>query len=700
MSNENKELDELLEKGDAGRIRRSLTKQGYPSLMEDEVCETSELVNLVQWTTGDNKRFIPASHTKPRLLPGVYEIQHSATVGLYFEKIVVKTEGLLRFPQTNSDRVVKEIQNFWAKEEIFREYKLTYKRGIILWGPPGCHAKGTLVRMYNGSAKKVEDVRVGDELMGPDSKRRKVLCLKRGRENMYQVIPTKGESFVVNAHHILHFEREGSPLLRRKSRSKKKPETYYTRAKYQPLTLDVSVADYLAFSKTRKAQYKLKYTGVEYSNSQTMPIDPYFLGLWLGDGSKHLPHITNTDPAVVSFVYEYAAKRGLQVRVDQPGGDSDCPTYALTAPDRPLPGRTYNCLQNDLRSLNLLNNKHIPGGYLYSSRDSRLRLLAGLLDTDGHYDTTGKYFEITQKSKRLAEDIVSLSRSLGFLVTIAPVRKTIKKLGFEGTYYRVNICGDLACVPVHIDYKKALPKHQNKNNLRTGIKEVIPLGAGNYYGFELDGDHLYLTADYMIHHNSGKSCTIQLIMKDVVEREGIVIKFTNPGLFLEGMRVFREIEKETPCVILMEDIDSTLEMWDESQVLNILDGVDQVEKVVFLATTNYPERLGARILNRPSRFDKRFKIGHPDAESRMMYFKHLIGDEKIAELNINLKKWVKDTDKFSIAHLKELFVAVVILGDDYKEAVETLSSMKEVIHSEDDKDKFMGFGNDRYNEDE
>lgn len=337
MSNDNKELNELLEKGDASRSRRALMKaaQSYPSSIEDELCETRELGNLVQWTTSDNKRFVPASNTKPRLIPGVYEIQHSNTVGLYFEKIPVKTEGLLRFPQTNSDRVVREIQNFWEKENIFREYKLTYKRGIILWGPPG----------------------------------------------------------------------------------------------------------------------------------------------------------------------------------------------------------------------------------------------------------------------------------------------------------------------------------------------------------------------------SGKSCTIQLIMKDVVEREGIVIKFTSPGLFLEGMRVFREIEKETPCVILMEDIDSILEMWDESQVLNILDGIDQVEKVVFLATTNYPERLGARILNRPSRFDKRFKIGHPNAESRMMYFKHLIGDEKIAELNINLKKWVKDTEKFSIAHLKELFVAVVILGDDYKDAIETLGSMKESIHSEDERG-FMGFGDARYKDEE
>lgn len=655
-----------------------------------------------QWSTSDNKRFIPSSKTAKKLVPGVYDIQHSNTIGIYFEQIPVLTTGLLRFPETNSDKVVAEIQKFWKKEDIFRHYNLTYKRGIILWGPPGCHANGTLVRMYDGTAKKVEDVRVGDELMGPDSRPRKVLELKRGRDEMYRIVPTKGESFVVNAHHLLHLELEGGSLFRRKSRSKVRPGVYYTRTKYRPATIDVSVAEYLNFSKTRRELYKLRYTGVEYTDShQELPIDPYFLGLWLGDGSKHYPHITNEDPAVVKFVHEYAEQRGLQVRVDQPGGESDCPTYALVAPDRPLPGRSYNCLQNDLRSLDLLFNKHIPSCYLRSSRDVRLRLLAGLLDTDGHNDAR-QYsdkgykgsFEITQKSQRLAEDIVSLARSLGFLATIRPVRKTIKKLGFEGAYHRVIIGGDLSCVPLRIGHKQAVPGRPNKINLRTGIKEITSLGDGDYYGFSLSGDQLYLTADYLIHHNSGKSCTIQLIMRDVVERGGVVIKFAHPTLFVEGIRKFREIQPDTPVVILMEDIDSILEMYSESEVLNILDGVNQIEKVVFLATTNYPEKLGARIINRPSRFDKRFKIGHPNEESRRLYFEYIIGKEKIKSLKIDLDKWVEDTEEFPIAHLKELFTAVVILGDEYDDAIEALSCMKEEApnSANDEQRKQMGFG--------
>ena len=191
---------------------------------------------------------------------------------------------------------------------------------------------------------------------------------------------------------------------------------------------------------------------------------------------------------------------------------------------------------------------------------------------------------------------------------------------------------------------------------------------------------------------SGKSSTIQLIMRDVVERKGVVIKFTNPALFLEGIRKFREIQPDTPIVVLMEDIDSILEMYSESEVLNILDGVNQIEKVVFLATTNYPEKLGARIVNRPSRFDKRFKIGHPNAESRRIYFEYIIGKDRVKANKINLDQWVEDTEDFSIAHLKELFTAVVILGDKYEDAIESLALMKEDrLDSSDDDQKSMGF---------
>lgn len=189
---------------------------------------------------------------------------------------------------------------------------------------------------------------------------------------------------------------------------------------------------------------------------------------------------------------------------------------------------------------------------------------------------------------------------------------------------------------------------------------------------------------------SGKSCTVQLVMEDVVARGGVVIQFWEPSIFLDGLRVLRKIQKDVPVVAIMEDLDSLIETYNESEILNILDGVNDVDRVVFLATTNYPNKLGHRIMNRPSRFDKRFRIGFPSASSRRMYLESLIGKDKVSELDIDLDQWVKDTVKLSIAHIKELFVAVVILGDDYKESIKTLKSMKEEVNDKD-YEGFLGF---------
>ncbi|MCK9458359.1 MAG: ATP-binding protein [Proteobacteria bacterium] len=186
---------------------------------------------------------------------------------------------------------------------------------------------------------------------------------------------------------------------------------------------------------------------------------------------------------------------------------------------------------------------------------------------------------------------------------------------------------------------------------------------------------------------SGKSCTIQIVMADVIERGGVVFKFNSvPHMFLEGVRLFREVQPDTKIVVLMEDIDSLLEEYGESEVLNILDGVEKIERVVFLATTNYPEKLGDRIINRPSRFDRRFMMPNPNKKCRQLYFEHLA--KQNPTIKIDIAKWTKDTSGFSIAHLKELFIGVCILGEEYKDAVETLRIMIEERPKSDESDGF------------
>jgi Rad3-related DNA helicase len=130
--------------------------------------------------------------------------------------------------------------------------------------------------------------------------------------------------------------------------------------------------------------------------------------------------------------------------------------------------------------------------------------LAGYLDADGHLDHGG--FEFTSELKGLAEGIEYVARSLGFSAYVKPCRKKDQH-GTEGTYFRGTISGETWAIPTKIRRKMASPRGQIKSVLRTGIK-VDPIGVGAYFGFSVDGDHLFLLGDFTVVHNSGLAWTI------------------------------------------------------------------------------------------------------------------------------------------------------------------------------------------------
>lgn len=182
---------------------------------------------------------------------------------------------------------------------------------------------------------------------------------------------------------------------------------------------------------------------------------------------------------------------------------------------------------------------------------------------------------------------------------------------------------------------------------------------------------------------SGKSCTLQLACRDVVERGGIVLTFPqSSALFLAAYRALRDIQPDIPVVVLMEDFEVTIKKVDESALLNLLDGVEELHKVVFLATTNYPEKLDPRVINRPSRFDVRVRVDPPSEQARRIYLANLVQEGD----HLDIDSYVADTAGLSLAHVKELFVATHILGSDYRETVTRLQTMRERVTSLDEPD--------------
>lgn len=171
----------------------------------------------------------------------------------------------------------------------------------------------------------------------------------------------------------------------------------------------------------------------------------------------------------------------------------------------------------------------------------------------------------------------------------------------------------------------------------------------------------------------GKSSSIYLLTKELVENEGIVVYITNPEIGALGIQCLREIEKERPLICIFEDIDEIIDHYGEHALLALLDGEFQIKNVVNIASTNYPDKLGARIINRPSRFDEHIVVGMPSESARRTYLKHLTKQTPLEDSE--LEQWVQDTEKFSMAHVKELMVAVVCLGQPYDETLKRLKEM-------------------------
>lgn len=374
------------------------------------------------------------------------------------------------------------------------------KRNVLAVMPTGagkCLGRDTPVLMYDGTIRPVQDVQVGDLLMGPDSAPRRVLSVCSGIEPLYRVVPTKGEPYVVNESHILSLKRTGD------SRAAK------------GAVVNVSVIDYLASTTTFKHTHKgWRAPVVLFGSTPTsLPVPPYILGVWLGDGNSRGPEICNVDHEVVAEWRSYAESIGHRLVVKD---EHRAPVYAISMPEDAAVGRGHrsNRLRAALEDMGLLLNKHIPQFYKTASWQDRLELLAGIIDTDGYL--TNGYYDIVVKQEAFANDIVFVARSLGLAAYVKPCKKQCTTTGAWGDYWRMSISGDIDKIPCRVARRKAAPRQQKKSVLVTGIR-VEPIGPGEYFGFEIDGDRLFMLGDFTVTHNTVTFAHV------VAEQQGAVV---------------------------------------------------------------------------------------------------------------------------------------------------------------------------------
>jgi hypothetical protein len=387
--------------------------------------------------------------------------------------------------------------------------------------PPGtgkCLGPDELILMADGTVKRNRELVVGDHVMGPDGTPRRVLSTNWGYGPMYEVIPNKGRSWTCNGDHILSLRCSKKP--RHRSIAPKQGEVRH-----------FTVEEWLALSQEQKGKWKQWRAAIDFAEQPDPEVDPYLIGLILGDGSTvKRVGIHTADPEIVEYLAEQAAVHGLEVRRRlQPQEQNASAYYALTARNG---GNPYikNPVCNAVRKYGLhvtCADKFIPHELKVGSRETRLRILAGIINSDGSYDPKGKGYELISSSKRLIEDVAFVARSLGLAAYPKECRKTCTNNGVIGTYHRLFISGDVSIIPVQLFRRFPLPRRMNKDVSNTGFK-IRPIGNGPWFGITLDGDRQFLLDDFTVTHNTAAFVVPTLLKGDNVS---FIVNDPKPELY-------------------------------------------------------------------------------------------------------------------------------------------------------------------------
>jgi len=488
-------------------------------------------------------------------------------------------------------------------QKIVRDYINLYTpyRGLLLYhglGSGKCHKKGTPIIMASGEIKLIENIQVGDLLMGDDSTPRTVISLARGRDKMYDIIPVKGDKYTVNQEHILCLRASGFPKLssnnhksntnysiqwlennefcsksfsfnphdiKNKEEMRNQATLFLKTIQSNPKTSDnvyeISVKDYLTLSAKKKRFLKGYKMPIEFPEKH-LDIDPYMIGYWLGDNTSNGSSLTIQDSNVIHYLEK-------QLKLEYSSGY----TYGMSS---------NNLFVNTLNNLNLINNKHIPMIYKCNSRENRLKLLAGLIDSDGCL-CKNNGFEFTQNNEVLIDDVIYLTRSLGFACYKA----------FYKTAWRIHIHGkDIEDIPTRIPRKQASSIQQIKDALVNGIT-VNYVGDDDYYGFTLDGNCRYLMGDFTVTHNTCTSIAIAEGMKHVSKQ---IYVMTPASL---KTNYFEELQK---CG---DDLYKKKQYWEFVSIDGKPDLMNRLSKALTLSTKYIQQKKGAWMVDvsKPSNYD-------------------------------------------------------------------------------------------------
>ena len=377
--------------------------------------------------------------------------------------------------------------------------RLCGKEGLIrshLLGKRCCHPD-TPTLLYSGNVKLARDIVVGDILVGDDGKPCTVSFLHSGNDEMFKIKQTNGDDYIVNSEHLLSLKYRVC-IAKERNRVRWIENSNIDSKLYNSLTedeefketsenvLDISVKDYLDLSKIKQSElmgFKL-YTHIDWEHKY-VDLDPYILGMWLGDdNTSGYGGFFCADKDLLDYWEKWAILVGVSIKSNNGNHYS-------------IHKNGTNYFTNCFKKYILVDN-HVPREYLINNKDTRLKLLAGIIDTTGYFNCDGVDILLCMKRSQLLRDIQFLARSLGF-ITYMGIKKGLKN---TGDALRLSISGNIENIPTLLHRKKC------KNTVNVPVYQITiePMGYGPFVGFAVDNESSrYLLGDFTVTHNTNFS---------------------------------------------------------------------------------------------------------------------------------------------------------------------------------------------------
>ena len=388
-------------------------------------------------------------------------------------------------------------------QDMEQRHKEKNNMVIFIYGNQGCQPKGSKVLMANGEHKNIEEIKIGDEVISQQYNGNitfeKIINTTNWYCNeMYSVISNRNnkELYKCSNNHLIPLTVD--------IQTHEKGKTHETRDQYfhqlNVLANPKEIINWQNNQKTCRWQIKQGAFIQQFKDQDNAKINPYFLGVFLGDGCFRKSSLSICSPNL-----EIINKLNKQEK----------PIRITIKPNNKASSYHYSIKNNYAKQLTILGlkntlsgTKFIPKQALRSTAKYRLELLNGLIDTDGFVNKKGK-INITTKSKQMAKDIKFLVCSLGGNSCVNQIQKKCQIKDFIGTYYEITISlgayTNLLNLQVPFKNKRLMPK---KSWSKQGIInfKIQPSIPTQVYGFEITGEsQLYLTNNMVQTHNSGKS---------------------------------------------------------------------------------------------------------------------------------------------------------------------------------------------------